>query len=63
MTPKKNFLGIAATTRSDRGQKAIFLKKMHFSGRKWHFSKNSFYSKFIIDQKYIIYIFKKKKIY
>ena len=37
--PQKKFLGIAATTRSIGGQKAIFVKKMHFSGRKWHFFK------------------------
>ena len=41
--PKKNFLDIAATARSGGGQKAIFLKKMHFSGRKWHF-----FEKFIL---------------
>ena len=41
------------------GKKAIFLKKMHFLCRKWHFLKNSFYSKFVSDQKYIIYCFKK----
>ena len=43
MTQKKNFLDIAAATRCNGGQKAIFLKKMHFSGRKWHF-----FEKFIL---------------
>ena len=32
---------------------------MHFSDKNGIFLKNSFYSKFISDQKYIIYIFKK----
>ena len=37
--PQKKFLDITATARSGGGQKAIFVKKMHFSGRKWHFFK------------------------
>ena len=41
--PQKKFLDIAATPRSAWGQKAIFVKKMHFSGRKWHF-----FEKFIL---------------
>ena len=32
--PKKKFLDIAAKPRSGGGQKAIFVKRMHFSGRK-----------------------------
>ena len=35
--PKKKFLDNAAATRCNGGQKAIFLKKMHFSGWKWQF--------------------------
>ena len=57
--PKKNFLNIAATTRSNGGQKANFSKKCIFRAENGIFLKNSFYSKFISDQKYIIYMFKK----
>ena len=32
--PQKKFLDIAAPPRSAGGQQAIFVKKMHFSGRK-----------------------------
>ena len=63
MTQKKNFLDIAATTRSGGGQKAIFLKKCIFRAENGIFLKNSFYLKFINDQKYIIYIFKKKNFF
>merc|ERR1711949_101224 len=37
--PEKKFLDIAAPTRCNGGQIAIFVKKMHFSGRKRHFFK------------------------
>ena len=48
-------------TRSDGGQKAIFLKKnAFFQAENGIFLVKSFYSKFISDKKYIIYTFKKK---
>ena len=45
--PQKKFLDTAATPRSAGGQKTIFVKKMHFSGRKWHFFKKFILYKYV----------------
>ena len=39
LPPEKKFLDISAGLQGAGGQIAIFVKKMHFSGRKWHFFK------------------------
>ena len=52
------FLDIAATMRCNGGQIAIFVKKMHFSGRKIS-SKSSFYTKMFSDPKYTFSVCKK----
>ena len=69
--PQKKFLDIAATPRSAGGQKAIFVKKMHFSGRKWHFFKKFIFYKNVqwpkihisVCQKYFFAVSKKVSIF
>ena len=51
------FLDINAV--QGRGSNCLFSKKIIF-GLKMTFFENSFYSKLISDQKYIIHIFQKK---
>ena len=52
LPPKKKFLDTAATPRSAGGQKTIFVKKMHFSGRKLHFFRKFISAKMFSDPKY-----------